>query len=129
MQHPYINKRLCDWADWVIRGKNAGRNGYPKQAAFTCLMPKSDTSAWCPALDVEADEIEQCVVRLSAERRRAVQVFYLRTGTVATAARACGCCPKTLFNRIAAAQQDILGMLNDIAVGLPLPAVELAAAA
>lgn len=117
----YIHQRLVQWGDWVVRGRNEGRNGYPGQAAFARLMPSSEASAWSPLLDVEAEEVDQCVRRLEAPRRDLVIRYYTRTITSVMLARELGCCEKTLFNRMTIAHNEILGMLNDLAAGVDLP--------
>lgn len=124
----YVHMRLIQWGDWVVRGRNVGRNGYPGQAAFARLMPSSESSAWSPLLDVEADEVDQCVRRLEAQRRELVTRYYTRTITSTLLARELGCCEKTLYNRMTIAHNEILGMLNDLAAGIELPPIVAACA-
>lgn len=125
----YINGRLVKWGEWMVRGGNAGKNGYPGQAAFMRMVPSSEPSSWSPLLDTEAEEVNQCVLRLSPDRKRLVTVYYMRTATADMVARELGCCKKTLFNRLALAHEDIMGMLNDLAAGLKLPDITLPEAA
>ncbi len=119
----YVHKRLIAWGEGVIRGRNAGRNGYPSQSAFARLMPSSEASAWSPLLDVEVDQVDQCVLRLEATRRELVTRYYTRPVSAAQLARELGCCEKTIFNRLAIAHSEMLGLLNDLAAGVDLPPV------
>lgn len=119
----YVHQRLNLWGDWVARGRNEGRNGYPRQTSFARLMPSSGASPWSPLLDVEAEEIDQCVRRLDVTRRDLVTRYYTRTITSAQLSREMGCCEKTLFNRMSIAHNEILGWLNDLAAGIELPPV------
>lgn len=120
----YVNDRLVRWGEWVVRGRNEGRNGFPGQAAFVRLAGLTgERSAWSPMLDVEAEEVDQCIRRLTAERRALVIEYYSRTVTSVQLAKRLGCCEKTLFNRLTIIQNEILGMLNDLAAGIELPPV------
>lgn len=120
---PYVHMRLIRWGDWVVRGRNVGRNGYPSQSTFARFMPSGGASAWSPLLDVEAEEVEQCVLRLGAPRRDLVRKYYTRSISTARLAREMGCVEQTLYNRMSIAHNEVLGMLNDLAAGVPLPAL------
>jgi hypothetical protein len=119
----YVHMRLIQWGDWVVRGRNVGRNGFPSQSAFARWMPSAGASAWSPLLDVEAEEVDQCVLRLEGPRRELVRRYYTRSITSAMLARELGCCEKTLYNRMTIAHNEILGMLNDLAAGIELPKI------
>ena len=121
----YVHDRLCKWGEWVVRGRNIGRNGYPHQTTFARLMPHGGSADWSPLLDVEAEEVEQCVLRLEKARRDLVRKYYTRTVTIAMLAREMGCVEQTIYNRIAIAQQEVMGYLNDLAAGVELPPVQV----
>jgi len=117
----YVNARLAAWAAWRVKRDDHGL-GYPKHSAFVRLP---GGGFWSPEMNSQAEEIDKCVVALTPEKRLVIMQAYTRTGTVEQKARICGCCEKTFYNRMAAAQRDILGYLNDLAAGLPLPLPEI----
>lgn len=115
----YVNSRLEAWAAWRAKREDSGL-GYPKQSAFMRLLP-SGGSFWTPEMTSAAEEIDKCVVALIPERRLVIMLAYTRNATIQQKAKLCGCCEKTYYNRLAQAQRDILGYLNDLAAGVPLP--------
>lgn len=107
-----IHTRLIAWGDWVIRGRNVGRNGYPSQSAFARLTPGAGPSAWSPSIDFEAEEVDRCIRGLDAEARDLVTRYYTRQVTTTMLAREFGCSSGTLFKRLTAAQVAILQLLE-----------------
>lgn len=116
----YVNFRLNQWAEWVAR-KSDGL-GYPKAVAFARMAHSGSFGPSSPELCEDAWEVERCVACLDETLRSAVIEFYLKPGTCEQKARALRCCVRTLQNRIDRAQHEILGLLNDLAAGVLLPA-------
>lgn len=117
----YIDGRCKLWAVWRVTGK---------------VLPVIARSSWqnlsgggsgqsrdlVPVNDIECKDIDTCVCALRPELKQAVIEAYTRVGTVETAAKRCGVSPRTLFRRLDMAHYMILGWLNDLAAGIPVPA-------
>ena len=112
----YINARLNAWAEWHARRGDSGL-GFPRECSYTRLQARSG-SGFKAEVDDAAWETHRGVNALIIERRAAVFSFYVRRGLVIQKARDCGCSVATLYRRIDAAHQDLLGWLNDEAAGL-----------
>lgn len=120
----YIDARLVQWAEWRMRREDAGI-GYPSQSAFVRMQPQpGNLEAWSPAMHEEAAEVDQCVCALIDLRREVIMQMYTRTSSIKQKADACFCSERTFFNRLHSAKVDILGYLNDLAAGVPLPGRE-----
>jgi len=114
----YINTRCNQWAEWRER-KAANGLGFPRECVYTRLTPRDPTGAFDPNVDESAWEVDQAIRALPDYLNRSVVEFYLRNGTVDQKARAVGCAPRTLFDRIHMAHNHILDWLNTEAAGLP----------
>lgn len=126
----YINKRLNDWARWKLGGRGSSKSPYPAyniphKPDVDDAPPRGD---YVPINDLECCATDKCVVALNPALQKAVTEFYCRTGTTpAQKARYCGCSERTLYYRIDESHRQILGYLNDLSCGIPVPAYTLPA--
>jgi hypothetical protein len=123
----HINNRLNDWARFVLQRADGG-----SVVSSTYLMMRRGDDAddapppacTVPINDLECSVTDRCVNALDAVLHQAVREFYLRTGTtIAGKAQHCRCSEKTLYRRIDEAHRQIMGYLNDLSAGVPLPMV------
>ena len=97
------NRRLDNWARWVLASQGGGRMGAPS------LEARVDGAGWdaptvVPTNDAEAAETARAVMALPSVQRAAVEAWYLAPGGIAQrAARVC-CAVTTLRERVALAQ-------------------------
>lgn len=117
----YVTSRLIQWADWRARRLDGGR-GYPKKCAFV-INPGG--GHWSPEMDSNCYEVDQVVVALIQDRKDALMKCYTETGTKEQKAKRCGCSVRTYDLRLEMAHRDVLGYLNDVAAGIPLPVVKV----
>lgn len=115
----YVNIRLNSWAEWRLR-KDNNALGYPSQSPTVRLMPK-DGGFWTPEMDSAAFEMDRCVVALEFELKQVIMESYTKTSTVKQKAAACGIEERMYYYRLSAAKRELLGYLNDMAAGVPLP--------
>jgi hypothetical protein len=115
----YIDKRLQQWAIWRISGKVLP---VIARSSWQALSGQSEARAMVPTNDIECKDIDTCVCALEPDLKLTVLEAYTRVGTVETAAKRCGITPRTLFRRLDKAHYQILGWLNDLAAGIPVPA-------
>ena len=128
MLNTYVDHRLERWAEWVAR-RNDDALGFPHQSIYTRLMQRDSSAVTTPEINEEAWEVEQCVMAVKAVNTQLHLVIieeYLRTKTKEQRYKACSCCEKTYYNRLARAQQLVLGYLNDLAADYPLPTIVVA---
>lgn len=128
MINTYADKRLNGWAEWSLRRADHGL-GYPKQPCYTNLMPRTGPTSGSPDIDQDALDVERCVIAIRHMNDQLYQVLinaYLRPRmSKEQKLKACCCCEKTFYNRLDRAQQMVLGYLNDIAAGYPLPSLDI----
>lgn len=117
MLDTYVMNRLHQWADWRARRLDGGL-GYPKKSAFV-INPGG--GFWTPEMDSQCIEVDQAICVLEPERKDVIMKCYTQTGTKEQKAKRCGCCIRTYDLRLEMAHRELLGYLNDIACGIPLP--------
>ncbi len=122
MVNTYVESRLNLWAEWRHR-RLTDALGYPRRAAF---VREPGSGYWTPEMESASYEMDKCVVALIDERKLAVLECYATTGTREQKAKRLGCCLRTYEYRLEAAKIDLLGYLNDLAAGVPLPMKERA---
>lgn len=119
----YVDKRLQLWARWRSQGRVLPMIARP---SWHNLVPVGTegkpAEAFVPLNDVECKDVDTCVCALRPDLAEAVIAAYCRIGTVETAARAVGVSKATLFRKLDLAHYQILGWLNDLAAGIPVPA-------
>lgn len=122
---PYINDRMNRWADWRLRGRFQNGLGYPSRSPMLRMAP-AGAPVRAPDFDDECFEIESAYCALQVTHAELAAVLFLfhcraRGMTVAQMARDCSCSRDTFYARVTRGHQAILGYLNDIAAGVPLP--------
>ena len=116
----YINDQLNRWADWLGTGR--ARLGYPRCAAFVAAMGGGGGQR-ITLPDDEAMAICTAVAALEPRLHDTVDCYYrtMKNCTAAQIARQLGCSRDTVYARIDMAHNRIMGSLNDLAAGLPVP--------
>ncbi|HSH72358.1 MAG TPA: hypothetical protein VK974_04795 [Methylophilaceae bacterium] len=66
-------------------------------------------------------DVDRAVCALIPERKDVVMKCYTVTATIVQKAKMCGITDKTYNLRLTMAHRDVLGFLNDLACGIPLP--------
>lgn len=122
MLDTYVTSRLVQWANWRARRLDGG-TGYPKKSAF--VINQASSGFWSPEMDGQCFDVDAVVCALLPERKEVLMKCYTETGTKEQKAKRCGCCVRTYDTRIEMAHRDVLGYLNDLAAGVPLPVVKV----
>lgn len=117
MLDTYVLTQLDLWAAWKARRADNGL-GFPKKCNFTREV---SGGFWTPDMDNACINVDKAVCALLPERRDAIMKSYTVRATIEQKARMCGVTPKTYNLRLGFAFRDILGFLNDLACGIPLP--------
>lgn len=120
---PYVGTQLSIWGKWVVAKSSKGI-GY----AAICPMFKDQRHggvyASQPPMGVTVDgmdnilDTDKAVQRLDQVQRQLAYEFYVRSGKGVEVAARLGIAKRTLYDRIAALHQSMLGHLNDVAAGL-----------
>lgn len=126
--HTYVEARLGRWAVWYRWGARPGPR--PVRSWFGAILDHNveqigGVSTSCPVDINEALETNRAVMALSGELREAVFEGYLKGGSVEQKCRALGLRSRqSYYDRLNRAYGLVLGYLNDLAAGVPLPAIE-----
>lgn len=124
----YIVGRLVRWSEWAARRQDSGL-GYPKQVPYKNLMPRTDSSDHAPEFSDECFEMDKCVTALQTEGDDIYAVVMMHYGQINTTLdqriAKLGCVKQTYYNKLDKAHRLILGWLNDLAVGVPIPQPEI----
>lgn len=117
---PYIDSQLIRWAEWLRTGNT--RLGYPSQSAFVSAMGGGGGQ---PVVmpDDDAMAINRAVAALDPELKTVVDCVYrtMRGCTGEAIAEYLGCHRDTVYARLHRAHVAVMGYLEDIAAGIPLP--------
>jgi DNA-directed RNA polymerase specialized sigma24 family protein len=116
----YINDQLNRWAEWLRTGNT--RLGYPTRSAFVAAMGGGGGQPMTMP-DDQAMAINRAVAALEPTQRAVVECYYrsMRSCTVAEMGKHLGVTERTVFNRLDRAHNAIMGHLQDIEAGLPVP--------
>lgn len=117
----YINDQLNRWSDWLRSGHT--RLGYPRQSAFVSAMG-GGRGAEITLPDEHAHAISIAVNALEPVLHETIQCYYrkMKSSGVDQIAKHLGCSRRTVYDRIDRAHVLIMGSLNDLAAGIPVPA-------
>lgn len=107
-----MDRRLLNWARWVLMTKGGGRMAAPSFEA------RVDGEGWdaptvIPTNDAEAEETHAGVMTMPSEQRAAVENWYVGTGGVASKARRLCISETTLRERVGMAQRRLNAWLTD----------------
>lgn len=108
----YINEKLNQWGLWCISGR--AKVGYPKRAAFMCLVPSAGLGT-LTICDDEAMQINRAVQRLDRDLRLLVDLFYIRMRSCdgELVARVLKCHRDTLYARLHRAHLLVMDAIHD----------------
>lgn len=124
----YVEALLGRWSRWYHWGERPG----PRQVISSWgplildrnVEQSGKISRPCPVDQDEASETHKAVMALSPELRDTVFECYLKGGMLNQKMRALGIKRReTYYARLERAYRLILGYLNDMACGIPLPEV------
>lgn len=123
----FIHDMLMVWAAWNSK-KIGGGLGYPRECNYTKLVKvQSDRSAFTPNLNDNAEKMEACIIALRATEPKLAAVITLRymyqTMSDVQISKQVGCSDKTVKAWVGVAMQRLLGFLNDLEAGIPLPKI------
>ena len=124
--HTYVMVRLNQCVDWMRSnawpGPKRVRSWWGPMVLDRNVKRTADPDRPAVVNDSEAEETLRCIMAIEdSDLRSAVIEAYFEGGTVDQKVNALGCCRKTYYNRLERAYTEILGYMNDIAAGLPLP--------
>jgi hypothetical protein len=116
----YINVQLSIWGKWAARQNSKGL-GYPSiSPMFNQAQHGGSYGSQLPpgVCDCEyVRETDLAVQRLLEEDRALCVEFYQRGGTAVSVAQRMGIARQRIYERLDSVNRDVLGHLNDIAVG------------
>lgn len=126
--HTYIEKRLACWAIWLHWGSSGKPAGvvswYEKVVMAPNVQGRGGDTRPCPVDEAEAYQTNLAVGALAAHLRESIVVHWCKAGTGEMKARMLGISRDQFYARIAQANIKLLGYLQDIEAGIPLPLPE-----
>jgi len=118
----YVNVQLSAWGKWAARNASKGM-GY----SSICPMFKQAQhgGAFGPSIPAGIDvsgidhirDTDEAVRRLDEASRALCVEYYVIRGSSEEIANRMGVTKKTIYNRIDALHQKVLGLLNDVVAG------------
>lgn len=117
----FVPNQLCIWAEWKLRRENGG-TGYPRKVSFLKVAAQP-SGYWSPEMDSQAYDMDKCVMALDEILYRVILSCYTHTTTLEQKFIFCDCAKKTYYRRLAEAHKALLGLMNDLAAGIPLKTV------
>lgn len=118
----YINVQLSAWGKWSARNASKGMGYSPICPMFKQAQHGGAFGSSIPVgVDVSGiDHIrdtDEAVRRLDAASRALCVEYYVIRGSSEEIAKRMGVTKKTIYNRIDALHQKVLGLLNDVVAG------------
>ena len=118
----YVNVQLSAWGKWSARNASKGMGYSPICPMFKQAQHGGAFGSSIPVgVDVSGiDHIrdtDEAVRRLDAASRALCVEFYVIRGSGEEIAQRMGVTKKTIYNRIDALHQKVLGLLNDVVAG------------
>ena len=124
----YIDKRLSDWSEWLTWGAGVGPqrvvSWYEKVVMAPNVQGRGGDSQPCPVNESDAYQMHLAIAALSEHLRHTIWECYRWSGTAEMKARRLRISRDQYYARLALSKHKLLGYLNDIEAGLPLPAPE-----
>jgi hypothetical protein len=125
----YIAFRINQWANWRARRDDNG-NGWPSKLPGYDGMPiGTGQKNFSPDVPEECMQIESCMIALRVVNKELYDVLilaytkHMMTAEQKSIKMGYGT-SRTFYNRIGTAHNLMLGFLNDLAAGIPLPKAE-----
>ena len=107
--HEY-RRRMNNWRQWTLsEGRSLGGSPYPVYN-LTPRPPRGENIT--PILAGEAQETDDAIQKLTAPLRRAVEVWYLREGTVNQKRKMLGCRRERMLEQLDEARRLIREFLS-----------------
>ncbi len=127
--HTYVEARLGRWVRWYHWGARPGpkpvTSWYGPMIIDRNVEQLGRRSTSCEVDIDEAEETNTAVNHLPHELRDTIHETYLRGGTVKQKCRALGLKRReSYYARLTRAYNTLLGYLNDLSVGVPLPPIQ-----
>lgn len=116
---PYVDTQLSMWGKWVV-SKSAKGLGFSPISPMFKDMRHGGVYASQPPMGVTLDsavnisDTDAAVQRLDQVQRQLAYEFYVRSGKGVEVAARLGIAKRTLYDRINALHQAVLGHLNDV---------------
>lgn len=127
----YIDQQLDEWARWRLQARMTGTSVSPYPAYRQMERNYSAGSidpgpprSFVPVNELHCLATDRALGALSVTSpivHDATVRYYLRIGPVEYVWRDLGCSKMTLYRRLDEAHRLILGWLNDLAAGVPIP--------
>lgn len=117
----FVPTQLSMWAKWKIR-REQGAGGFPRKVSFLRDAPQQ-SGFWTPEIDSQCYAMDKCVMALDEVLYRVVLSFYTHTTSLDQKFIYCDCKKTTYYSRLDAAHQALLGLMNDLAAGIPLKTI------
>lgn len=127
---PYIDTQLSIWGKAQINDVSRGL-GYASVSPMFRDVKHGGVYGSAPPLGVSmtdrdnVEDTEQAVKRLDCLQRRLCIEYYVIGGTACDIAQRMGIAKRTLYDRLHALHQAMIGLLNDVIIGIE-PGVEKA---
>lgn len=126
--HTYVEARLAKWAIWCHWGSSGKPqkvvSWYEKVVMAPNVQGRGGDSQPCPVDEAEAHETHRAIGALAPYLRATIVEHWMVSGTAEMKARRLGICRDQFYERLNVANHKLLGYLNDLAAGVPLPAAE-----
>lgn len=124
----YVKQRLADWAVWLYWG-NSGKpqrvvSWYEKVVMAPNVQGRGADNAVCPVSEIDAYETHKAISALAPYLRDTIIEYWTKAGTADHKARELGISRDQLYARLQTAENKLLGYLNDLSAGIPLPPPE-----
>lgn len=118
----YVNVQLSAWGKWSARNASKGMGYSPICPMFKQAQHGGAFGSSIPVgVDVSGiDHIrdtDEAVRRLDAASRALCVEYYVIRGSSEEISKRMGVTKKTIYNRIDALHQKVLGLLNDVVAG------------
>ena len=79
MLNTYVNRRMVQWTDWLLK-REGGALGYPKQCSYTRLAASGGTSGYIPDLDSDAMEVDGIMLKIKEQDEKIFRVMHMFYG-------------------------------------------------
>lgn len=125
----YIDKRLNDWSEWLTWGAGVGPqrvvSWYEKVVMAPNVQGRGGDSQPCPVNEGDAYQVHLAIGALAEHLRDTIWECYRYSGTADMKAKRLGISRDQYYARLALSKNKLLGYLQDIEAGIPLPAPEV----
>lgn len=107
MRDDEIDRLLENWARWKITGSSHGRSLSPYPIYNLAIIDRQARRDYVPILNGEAEDIDAIIKDLPPRYARAINEYYLWTGTIDHKARRLNVCENTFRTWLAKGKELI----------------------